>query len=329
MSFFNSQQEYITDLYRRALRSDAFRLGLLLLLFFGAQQGIAYASVNLIKATSTAAVYAESSTMQLLLNGVASTLIFFLIGVVYCLIRRLSFARLFPFERIGGKALIALCVIGLTFSLMSNWASEAVTEVFSLFGLSNRGGVIVDGSNPPSVLVYYLTVAVLPALAEEFAFRGIVMGSLRKYSDALALLVSSAAFALMHGNFVQLPFTFCCGLAFGFIAIKTNSLLPAILVHFLNNALSVTHDVLVGYHIMSGRVFGILSSALLLALCIASIFLIRRIIREKPDLFRFADSDRFLPFRDKLKITVKTPTMIAFAAIMLLYSGYILISPLL
>lgn len=325
MRYFKDQHEYEVYLLRREVRFDVNKAGLLLLVFFAAQQVFSRLVAWIISATGTGAVYAESTTMQLLVNGAVSPIIFFLIALIYCLIRRLSFARLFPFERLGGAMIVMLCVIGLTFSLMSNYAAELVTDVFSLFGVRNHGGELVENGAKPPIALYYLTVAVLPALVEEFAFRGVIMGSLRRHSDALALLTSSAAFALMHGNFVQIPFTFCCGLVFGYLAIRTNSLLPAILVHFLNNALSVTYDVLIAYGVVSPSVYSIVYAALIIALCVLSLFFLRRIIREKPGMLRFYDSDRGIPYRDKVKLTVSSPTMIAFAAIMLLYAAYMLI----
>lgn len=325
VQYFKDHHEYVTYTYRHGLWIEAVKLGVLLLIFFFAQQGIIKLTAEVIKATGTGGIYSQSSAMQLLFSGAISTLVFFLFSAVYCLIRRMSFARLFPFERIGGAMLAMLCVVGLTFSLMSNYAASLVTDVFSLFGVRNRGGDVIREGTLPSVFLYYLTVAVLPALAEEFAFRGVVMGSLRKYSDALALVISSAAFALMHGNFVQIPFTFCCGLAFGFIAIRTNSLLPAIIIHFFNNALSVTYDVLTSYGIISYAFGNLMYGVIITVLCILSFFFIRRIIKEKPELLRFDDSDRVIPFKKKMRATVFAPTMLAFAAVMLVYAVYELI----
>lgn len=314
-------------MYKRSLRATTAHLGVLLLIFFGAEMAFSLIAVGLMTAGGALGSYLSSSSLQLLLNGLLSSLVFFLIGVAYCLISRLSFARLFPFERMGGRMLSMMCVIGLVFTLMSNYASGLVTDVFALFGVSNHGGEAVAGSSLPSVLLYYLTVALLPALAEEFAFRGVIMGSLRKYSDALAVLVSSAAFALMHGNFVQLPFTFCCGLVFGFIAVKTNSLLPSIIIHFFNNALSVTFDVLTGYNIISTGMANLGYCVVIVALSVPALLFIRRIIKEKPGMFRFDDSDRVIPFRAKMKTAASSPALITFAVIMVLFSIYELISP--
>lgn len=327
MAFFQSQQEYDAYRYRRELKDDVSKLGVLLLTFFVAQQLLGWIADTVLKDVSDETLYKSSTTMGLLLNGVLSVLIFFVIGEIYCAVRRLDLARLFPFERVGAGMLVMLCTVGLTLSLLSNAAMQAVTDVFALFGITNRGGEITGTGARPSIPIYYITVALLPALTEEFAFRGIVMGSLRRHSDALALVISSAAFALMHGNFVQMPFTFCCGLVFGFVAIKTDSLLPCIIIHFLNNAISITNDVLIMYGVVSGTVCNILFYALVLVLCVISIFLIRRIIREKPNMFRFDDSDLRLPYRVKMKTAVFSPTMLGFAAVMMLYSVYILFLP--
>ena len=328
MQYFMDQNEYRSLMYKRDLRATATHLGVLLLLFFGGEMALSLLAAGLMTSNGAIFTYVSSTSLQLLLNGLLSSAVFFLIGIIYCLIKRLSFARLFPFERTGGKTLAMLCVIGLAFSLMSNYAASMLTDVFALFDVSNRGGDVVgDGGSLPSILLYYLTVAVLPALAEEFAFRGVIMGSLRKYSDAMALLISSAAFALMHGNFVQIPFTFCCGLAFGYIVLKTNSLLPSIIVHFLNNALSVTFDVLTGYGILNARMANLGYCVIIITLCVLSLVFIRKLSKKKPDLFRFSDSDRIIPFRDKLKTAVCSPALISFAVIMVLFSIYSLISP--
>lgn len=322
VAYYSDHREYQADLYRRELRAEAIKLGALLLIFFGAQQGLVWLAIELIRDTGTAQFYNNSASMRLLFSAAISSFIFFVISAGYCLIRRKSFARLFPFERIGTKLLAPLCVVGLTVTLMSNYAAQLTTEVFTLFGVSNRGGDIIASGVEPPVFLYYLTVAVLPALAEEFAFRGVIMGSLRPYSDGLALVISSAAFALMHGNFVQIPFTFCCGMAFGFIAIRTNSLLPSIIIHFLNNALSVTYDVVTSYHLVSTATANIIYNLLVMVLIVVSIFLIRWIIKTKPDLFRFEDSDNIIPYKNKMKLTALSPTMLSFGAVMLLYAGY-------
>ena len=166
----------------------------------------------------------------------------------------------------------------------------------------------------------YLTIAIIPALAEEFAFRGIVMGMLKKYSGALALIVSSAIFGLMHGNIVQIPFAFCGGLVFGFIALKTNSLLPGILIHFFNNGISVTLDILQNETPLTENTVNIIFAVLMIVLCILSFIFIRKIIKTKKDFFSFSDSNKGIPFREKMKTVCGSPTLIVYTVMIIVYT---------
>lgn len=85
--------------------------------------------------------------------------------------------------------------------------------------------------------------AVTPAVCEEVLFRGFVLGSLRRYSDSWAICLSAILFGLMHvltSNVLAierfLPTTYM-GLILGWLAIRTGSLWPGMIVHVLHNGL--------------------------------------------------------------------------------------------
>lgn len=95
------------------------------------------------------------------------------------------------------------------------------------------------------VLLTFIATAVVPALVEEFALRGVVMGILRRFGDTFAILISAIIFGLMHGNLVQIPFAFVVGLGLGFAAIKTGSVWTSVIIHFINNFISVALSYLI------------------------------------------------------------------------------------
>ena len=104
-----------------------------------------------------------------------------------------------------------------------------------------------SSENAAGIFGFLLTVistAVIPPLTEEFAFRGAVLGELKKHGEGFALITSSVLFGLMHRNFVQIFFAFLVGLILGFIRIKTGSIWVSIAVHALNNFLAVICDYL-------------------------------------------------------------------------------------
>lgn len=82
----------------------------------------------------------------------------------------------------------------------------------------------------------FVAVALLPAIAEELIFRGVLARALaRRFGPALAIVVSAAVFGLYHLDLPQLVSTFVLGLALGFIAVRADSALPTMVAHATNN----------------------------------------------------------------------------------------------
>lgn len=123
-----------------------------------------------------------------------------------------------------------------------------------------------------------LAIAVLGPILEELLFRGAVTKVLLKqYAPAKAILISALIFGIFHINPVQVVAAFLIGLLLAWVYYKTASLIPCIVMHILNNSLSVylsakypgveDMDVLVG-----GGVAGLIATgvaALLLVGCCA------------------------------------------------------------
>ena len=86
-----------------------------------------------------------------------------------------------------------------------------------------------------------VSIVILAPLVEELLFRGSIQGHLlRKWKNpAWAILFSSLIFGAVHGNPVQIPFAFVLGTALGWMYYRTGSLLPSILMHFVNNGTAV------------------------------------------------------------------------------------------
>ena len=79
-------------------------------------------------------------------------------------------------------------------------------------------------------------VALLPAVFEETIFRGILRVGLSSFPLWASALLSGALFALFHMSPAQTLYQFACGACFALVAIRSGSVLPTVLSHFLNNA---------------------------------------------------------------------------------------------
>ena len=81
-----------------------------------------------------------------------------------------------------------------------------------------------------------LSNVIVAPLVEEIIFRGLMLSRLRKAMPvAVAMIISSAVFGLVHGQLLWMAYTFVMGLMFAIVAVKTNSVLSSIVLHMIFN----------------------------------------------------------------------------------------------
>lgn len=132
----------------------------------------------------------------------------------------------------SSKVLVTSVVFILALGLWTNYLSEladlpnSMQETFEMM-MRHPLGIIA--------------IVIMAPIVEELLFRGAIEGHLlRKWKHpAGAIVFSSLVFGVVHGNWVQAPFAFVIGLALGWMYYRTGSLLPGILMHFVNNSTAV------------------------------------------------------------------------------------------
>ncbi len=93
--------------------------------------------------------------------------------------------------------------------------------------------------NQPLWLCLFL-LAVLPAVCEELAYRGFIFGGLLRQQGLLrAIIVSALLFGFNHAVLQQSINASVMGLVLGFIAWRTGGVICTIIVHVINNSLSL------------------------------------------------------------------------------------------
>jgi membrane protease YdiL (CAAX protease family) len=99
---------------------------------------------------------------------------------------------------------------------------------------------LVSANGLPELLFVLLVVSVTPAIVEELLFRGLVQASFqRRLKPIRAAIWTGVIFGLFHFNpFALVPLA-ALGCFFGFIRMRSKSIVIAMTVHFLNNTLAV------------------------------------------------------------------------------------------
>ncbi|SIO01201.1 sodium transport system permease protein [Singulisphaera sp. GP187] len=142
------------------------------------------------------------------------------------------------------KTRYLLLAIGLAFSL-NPLVNELRPRVEQLFPVSPLIKAALDQmmTNVPSLGVALLLFAVIPAICEEFAFRGYILTGLEsRYSARSAILLQALLFGFLHvllSLFQQLFNATLLGLVLGLLAVRSGSIVPGIVFHMLNNGMAV------------------------------------------------------------------------------------------
>ena len=160
----------------------------------------------------------------------------------YMVLRKKKITGILPLgTTYNTKASIYLVVAFLPLTLLSTFLINFISIMIqSLMGVEFLSGMEdMAVTSIKDFLFMTLFVAIIPAILEEIAIRGILLQPLRRFGDGFAIVVSAVIFSLLHGNMVQIPYTVIAGIYFGYVMVATGSLWPSIILHFFNNFYSV------------------------------------------------------------------------------------------
>lgn len=138
-----------------------------------------------------------------------------------------------PFVKPKGKELlqtIGITIGGIPIAMLLN----ALAGFISSAGLDTTEDVIIY-----PIWLSIITFAVVPAIVEEYVFRGIILTEYLKVGTAPAVLVSSIFFAMLHFSLGSVMYGFFFGLVFALVRIATGNMIYSMMMHFVFNAINV------------------------------------------------------------------------------------------
>ncbi|MFO7684069.1 MAG: type II CAAX endopeptidase family protein [Chloroflexota bacterium] len=154
----------------------------------------------------------------------------------------IGLTRVRPFFRL---VLLGLsCYLILALSQAAASFTYRLSEGLPITGRFLRQVFDLSGDLPPGSSSLFITI---PSIFEEVVFRGIVLTVfLGKYSERKSIIFSALGFGLIHllnlanGSELvwvlgQVVWAFTLGLFYGYVFVRTRSLLPPMIVHYLGN----------------------------------------------------------------------------------------------
>lgn len=266
---YRTIDEYACDSSYRSLMN---RIGIALIMF-----------TVLFYATNSILVFIVPIIYTLLIETAAEIVVVLLYSLAYMLSFMLP-ALLFKYmsrshSYRGVKLNIKLS--GNAFPMI--FAGIAIIRAASFINALLLQGVVVgypSVDTEPTVyglVLEVIYIALVPAICEEFLFRGVILENMLPYGKTGAIIGSAVLFGIMHQNAAQLFYAMIAGLVFAFAYTKTGSLWTGMIIHFLNNALSVVDDfVFAKWGHMTYSVFYAVELVVIISLGIISVLMLAK-----------------------------------------------------
>lgn len=161
-------------------------------------------------------------------------------GIVALVNRKRYKSPVIPSRRLKAPIAFAWISFGMLACCVCQIAMNFIILFFkSVFKISSDPAEMLKPDSIFSCVLSVIAIAVVPAICEEFAMRCCSLQLLKRYGKGFGVVAVSIVFGLLHGNFSQFIFAFLIGLILGFVTVKTDSIVPAVFIHALNNGFSV------------------------------------------------------------------------------------------
>ena len=306
---------------RKSLRKTSNRVGGGMLLFIVFTTVISMILMAM-TVTSGSSSLNLSTVMLYVINAIASLVGEFIAAAIIMAMCKTNINKAVKIKSVSIGDTVKYTLAAMGFVYVFNLLLSFMNINLSMFGFENKASDYGSTSGTAENIIYFIAIAVVPPIIEEFLFRGAILGSLRKHGDALAIVVSAVMFGFAHSNFIQTPVTFLTGLVLAYLTVKTNSLIPAIIIHFVNNSSSVAFSLLSQLK-LDEMIYSVIDFSIALVFVLSGLICTAMLIKKFGNkLFEFdsspEDNPNGLTMAKRLRYVFTSPWMIIYTVVVLL-----------
>ena len=160
---------------------------------------------------------------------------------------------------------------------LANFGNVLGALISRLLGLHSQATQLPAGGI--ELVLSFCTLCLLPALGEELLFRGALQGLMRPCGSGVAIIGPALLFALLHLDLSQAITAFLGGIFLGWLAERTGSVLPGMLLHLINNIIAFAVIYLQLYE--PGTIATVIELAILLVFPIGAVWLVWRAVSRQ------------------------------------------------
>ena len=163
-----------------------------------------------------------------------------IVPFIYIKVRNYDLKELFRIRPVSSDIVFLSILVGLSLGPISDELDRLIQMVIPLPKWFIEQLKFLQAESVSDWILLFLGVVVLAAVSEEFIFRGFLQVSLERKGDATrAVILTSISWTLIHVNPYWAIQIFLMGIIIGFMAWRTNSIIPPMIVHATNNFMSL------------------------------------------------------------------------------------------
>ncbi|MGN1227046.1 MAG: lysostaphin resistance A-like protein [Christensenellales bacterium] len=150
----------------------------------------------------------------------------------------------FTFKKFDVVICLVVVAVAILMSVLTSNFISLVNEGLKSIGYMKDSSLPFAIDSVGNLILGLIVMALIPAICEEFLFRGVMLGGMlnsanTRKAKVICVVLSALFFALVHQSALQLVYPFIMGLVFGFVYLFTNNLLYSIILHFVSNGFVV------------------------------------------------------------------------------------------
>ncbi len=161
-------------------------------------------------------------------------------GLIYLYRKNYNLQAVLRLNKVETRVLLTAVLIGVSLPVLSAELDNLVSQVMKLPDeLKDPLAELLIADSWTDWFSLILATVVLASLIEEMLFRGLLQKALEaQFEPAYAVFLSALIFAIFHGPIWMVQVA-VIGVLFGYIAWRSQSIFPGVVVHALHNLFSL------------------------------------------------------------------------------------------
>ena len=157
---------------------------------------------------------------------------------LFAKIQKISFIQDYKIRWCGVRNIICAIFLGIILVFLMVFVSGTFLSILEYFGIVFPETYQPTAETVPQLIAEIICIALFPAIFEEILVRGYLRKNLENYfNQTTVIIITAVLFAFLHGDIRSFIPTFIAGIYLAYLVYRTNSIIPSMIVHFVNNAL--------------------------------------------------------------------------------------------